>query len=114
MAQLLSAVPVGLAQRGTFKLSSFKRKIRRKSLVQTTKRLKKSMNKIVQDTVNKKLSGIAKIPDNCDLCQKEFDKTDREQVFSWMLKVNEEREVYNLFCPECYSDYYTKEEEDAE
>jgi len=92
-------------------LSSFKRKLKRKASIKTAKYLKKNMNTIIQDAVNAKLSGLKKIPDKCDLCDLAFDKSSREQVFSWMLKVDEDRDVYNLFCPACYSKYYDQEEE---
>ena len=64
------------------------------------------MKKTIEATIDKKLSGFKKIPDKCSVCDKTFDKTDRSQVFSWMLQVDEEREVYDLFCPPCYERHH--------
>jgi hypothetical protein len=99
-------VPAGLVLQGISKVTSFKRKIKRKIALRNSKYLKKNMSKIIEEAMKTKLSGIKKIPDNCDICGLQFDKNDREQVFSWMLKVDEDREVYNLICPDCYSKHY--------
>ena len=97
---------VALAQQVSFDMTSFKRKMRRRASVKLAKYLKKNMGSIIEEKVKSRLSGLGKIPDSCDLCTKYFDKTDREQVFSWMLRVNEEDEKYNLFCPECYEQQF--------
>lgn len=41
------------------------------------------------------------LPESCSACQKQFDKTDRDMVFSWKVVVHEEAESVTLFCPEC-------------
>ena len=76
------------------------------------KYLKKNMSSIIEDKIKSSLSKIKKIPDNCTICDKKFNKQDKEQVFSWMLKVDEKREVYNLFCPPCYERYHPSELEE--
>lgn len=83
-------------------MASFKRKLKRKSSLKMVKYLKKNMNSIIQEKIKTSLSGIGKIPNNCTICEKKFNKLDRTQVFSWMLQVDEKRDVYNLFCPVCY------------
>lgn len=90
-------------------MTSFKRKLKRKASNKVTKYLKKNMASIIEEKVKKKLSGFSKIPDNCDVCMKDFDKSDREQVFSWMLRVNEESEKYNLFCPDCFEENFPEQ-----
>ena len=94
-------------------MASFKRKLKRKASVKMAKYLKKNMGAIIEEKVKNKLSGIKKVPDNCDLCQKPFDKLDREQVFSWMLRINEEEQEYNLFCPECYKSHFPSGKEEV-
>jgi hypothetical protein len=42
---------------------------------------------------------FGKLPDQCDACQKTFDKKDRDMVFSWSVVVKEQN--VRLFCPEC-------------
>jgi hypothetical protein len=41
------------------------------------------------------------LPDNCSACQKEFDKKNRDMVFSWKVVVREEKKSVTLFCPDC-------------
>ena len=90
-------------------MTSFKRKLKRKASNKVTKYLKKNMASIIEERVKKKLSGLNKIPDSCDVCTKEFDKTDKEQVFSWMLRANEEVEKYDLFCPDCFKENFPEQ-----
>lgn len=57
---------------------------------------------------------FGKLPDQCDVCQKTFDKKNKDMVFSWSVVVRSE--TVRLFCPECIEktkevlDDYTKEE----
>ena len=77
------------------------------------KYLKKNMKSIIEDKVKAKLDGINKIPNQCDVCDKPFDKTDKEQVFSWMLRINKDNQKYDLFCPECYNSYFQKNQKET-
>ena len=45
---------------------------------------------------------FGKLPESCNLCQKEFDKKDREMVMSWNVVVREEEERVSLYCPDCW------------
>ena len=78
------------------------------------KYLKKNMNSIIQEKIKTTLSGIGKIPDKCTLCEEVVDKTDKDQVFSWMLQVDDKRDVYNLFCPPCFKKHGMTEEQGEE
>lgn len=42
---------------------------------------------------------FGKLPESCSLCQKEFDKKDRDMVMSWSVVVRQE--IVRLFCPDC-------------
>jgi hypothetical protein len=44
---------------------------------------------------------FGKLPDRCNICQKEFDKTNRDMVLSWSVVVREEAQTVRLFCPAC-------------
>jgi len=44
-----------------------------------------------------------KLGDECLVCNKPFDKKDKEMVMSWNVVVREKEEVVNLYCPECWS-----------
>ena len=92
-------------------MSSFSRKISRRKNLKVAKTLKKEMGKILKESISRQASRALKVPDNCSVCDKSFDKTDREQVFSWMLQVRaEEQESYDLFCPLCYDDYIKEDD----
>ena len=83
-------------------MASFDRKLRRNASRKLAKQLKKGAQAILEDAVKAKMESFSKVPDNCTTCNKPFDKTSREQAFSWMMQIYEEDEIYNLFCPECY------------
>ena len=36
------------------------------------------------------------------ICEKEFDKTNKEMVQSWYVVVREEENKVNLYCPPCW------------
>jgi hypothetical protein len=48
-----------------------------------------------------KLMMFGHLPDSCSACEKSFDKTNRDMVFSWSVVVREEKESVTLFCPDC-------------
>ena len=90
-------------------MTAFDRKLKRNVSKKAAKELKKSMNDILAEATKSKMESYSKIPDNCTACEKPFDKKNREQVFSWMMQIYEEKNIYNLFCPECYGDFDTEE-----
>ena len=70
--------------------NSFSRKLNRKK----TKESKKELQQ--------KVKLLSKTPENCNMCDASFDKTDKEQVMSWYVVVRENVEKVNLYCPECW------------
>tara|TARA_R110002110_G_scaffold42646_1_gene133746 strand:- start:515 stop:775 length:261 start_codon:yes stop_codon:yes gene_type:complete len=48
-----------------------------------------------------KLMMFGNLPDSCSACEKSFDKTNRDMVFSWKVVVREQQESVTLFCPDC-------------
>ena len=48
-----------------------------------------------------KLMMFGHLPDSCSACEKSFDKTNRDMVFSWKVVVREQQESVTLFCPNC-------------
>jgi uncharacterized protein with PIN domain len=63
------------------------------------KREKKDGNEEVAEKVA--LFGL--IGDQCLVCNKPFDKKDREMVMSWNVVVREKEEKVNLYCPDCWN-----------
>jgi len=47
------------------------------------------------------ISLFGKLPTKCNVCEKSFDKTNKEMVFSWKVVVREKEQIVRLFCPEC-------------
>ena len=87
-------------------MGSFERKLKRGNSKKVAKLLKKSMTDIIEETMKAKMESYSRLPDSCTACSKPFDKTDREQVFSWMMQIHEEQEIYNLYCPPCYEEIF--------
>jgi len=75
-------------------MSKIERKMKRTAQRQKKKELEKDM---VQ-----KVALFGQIPGNCLICDKEFDKKDKEMVQSWYVIVREEEKKVNLYCPECW------------
>jgi uncharacterized protein with PIN domain len=55
------------------------------------------------EELSEKINLFGKLEDACLVCNKPFDKKDREMVMSWNVIVREKEEVVNLYCPECWS-----------
>lgn len=92
-------------------MTAFDRKLKRNMSKKMVKEIKNSMDDVLAEAMKSKMDSFSKIPDNCTACEKPFDKKNREQVFSWMMQIHKEENIYNLFCPECYGDYFDTEEE---
>ncbi len=56
-----------------------------------------------QQVMEDKLMMFGHLPDSCSACEKSFDKTNRDMVFSWRVVVREKKKSVTLFCPECIS-----------
>lgn len=61
------------------------------------KRQKGDSKQVMED----KLMMFGHLPDSCSACEKSFDKTNRDMVFSWRVVVREQQESVTLFCPDC-------------
>ena len=47
--------------------------------------------------LEEKIGLFGKMPDHCLVCEKDFDKRDREQVMSWNVVVREKENRVNLY-----------------
>ena len=54
-----------------------------------------------QNQLANKVALFGQLPKSCDICQKEFDKKDKDMVTSWSVVVRESTKTVRLFCPEC-------------
>ena len=62
------------------------------------KKNKKNKNKDVQE----KIGLFNKLPDECLVCCKAFDKPNKEMVASWNVVVREKSQIVRLYCPDCW------------
>ena len=77
-------------------MSSLERKLKRK---QERKQDKKT--KGLEDKLAKKLNMFDDLPENCLVCEKGYDKTNKEQATIWKVVVNPD--AVRLYCPECWA-----------
>ena len=61
--------------------------------------LKKNIGVEAQEKISNQMFQFGKLPEMCNVCQKEFDKKDKDMVQSWSVVVKQE--VVRLFCPDC-------------
>jgi len=43
------------------------------------------------------------MPDDCFICHKSFDKTDKQMVMSWNVVVREKEQSVKIYCPTCWN-----------
>tara|TARA_R110002110_G_scaffold354737_1_gene564445 strand:+ start:204 stop:476 length:273 start_codon:yes stop_codon:yes gene_type:complete len=55
------------------------------------------------EELSEKITLFGKLGDACLVCNKPFDKKDREMVMSWNVVVRESEDKVNLYCPGCWS-----------
>tara|TARA_R110000851_G_scaffold106086_1_gene224962 strand:- start:284 stop:562 length:279 start_codon:yes stop_codon:yes gene_type:complete len=63
------------------------------------KREKKDGN----EEMAEKVAMFGLIGDHCLVCNKPYDKKNKEMVMSWSVVVREKEEKVNLYCPECWN-----------
>ena len=51
--------------------------------------------------LSEKVTLFGSLPEMCNICQKVFDKKDKDMVTSWSVVVREEAKTVRLFCPNC-------------
>lgn len=71
------------------------------NMVKKNKRKKKEID--VQKTMNM----FDKIPNNCLICNKGFNKTDKQMVKEWKVIVKNEPASVKLYCPDCWEQAQT-------
>jgi ribosomal protein L44E len=66
------------------------------------RRMKKLKEKQAQKDIREKVGMFSELEDSCLVCEKAFDKQNKEMVQSWYVIVREEQGKVNLYCPECW------------
>ena len=75
-------------------MSKFERKIRRQQA--------RGRKKLAEKEMATKVAMFGELGESCLICEKEFDKTDKEMVSSWYVVVREQENKVNLYCPPCW------------
>jgi len=66
------------------------------------RRMKKAKKRQAEKEMKQKIGLFSKLEDCCLVCEKPFDKQDKEMVQSWYVIVRKEKDKVNLYCPECW------------
>ena len=62
----------------------------------------KEAKKDGQEDLSEKIVLFGKLGDACLVCEKPFDKKNKEMVMSWSVVVHDDKEEVRLYCPECW------------
>ena len=65
------------------------------------KQIKKSKSKSTD--MEQKLGLFDLMPNECLVCRKAFDKTNKEMVKSWNVVVREQQKNVKIYCPTCWN-----------
>ena len=65
-------------------------------------KIKNKKSKKLEKELTKKINMFGQLEDCCLVCEKPFDKKDREMVMSWYVAVREKEKKVNLYCPSCW------------
>ena len=68
------------------------------------RKLKRTKKKSAEKDIKQKLNMFDRIPEKCMMCEKVFDKTDKEQVKSWYVVERRQQKSVNLYCPTCWGE----------
>ena len=52
--------------------------------------------------IKEKIGMFNKLPENCLVCEKIFDKKDKKMVLEWFVIVKNENKTVRLYCPDCW------------
>jgi len=65
-----------------------------------SKKLRRNKEKEAKKEFKKKVGLFNKLEDRCLVCEKDFDKKNKDMVMSWSVVVKEDK--VRLYCPECW------------
>ena len=65
-----------------------------------TKKNRRKREKEAQQELKEKVGLFNKLSDECLVCQKDFDKQNKEMVMTWSVIVR--KDTVRLYCPECW------------
>jgi len=66
------------------------------------RRIKKAKKKRAEADYKEKVTMFSKLDDCCLVCEKAFDRNNKDMVQSWYVVARKEQNKVNLYCPECW------------
>jgi len=66
-----------------------------------SRKLRRGKENAAKKELQKKVGLFSKLEDHCLVCQKDFDKKNKDMVMSWSVVVKEDK--VRLYCPECWT-----------
>jgi hypothetical protein len=66
-----------------------------------SRKLRRNKESAAKKELQKKVGLFSKLDDHCLVCQKPFDKKNKDMVMSWSVVVKEDK--VRLYCPECWT-----------
>jgi len=74
--------------------------IKKTKMSSLNKKIQRKKEKAAKKELQKKVGLFSKLSDQCLVCQKDFDKKNKDMVMSWSVVVKEEK--VRLYCPQCW------------
>ena len=72
-----------------------------------SKKIKRDKEKAAKKELKKKMGLFNKLPPECLVCQKAFNKKDKEMVMTWSVVVRNDINEVRLYCPQCWDFAHT-------
>ena len=66
------------------------------------RKMARNQKKNAKKKMKEQLGLFDKLGDECLVCRKSYDKTNKEHVTSWFVTVRKQEGVVNLYCPDCW------------
>lgn len=73
------------------------------SMTSIKRKLQRKKTKDAEKKMQEQLTMFDKIGDECLVCEAPFDKSNKEQVRSWVVAVRKKENKVNLYCPDCWN-----------
>ena len=73
-----------------------------KTIKKIERKMRKAKKRQAEKDIKEKMSMFSQLEDCCLVCEKPFDKQDKEMVQSQYVIVREGEGKVNLYCPECW------------
>ena len=66
------------------------------------KKFKRKRQKEANKEFEKAVNMYTNLPKECNMCQKKFDKDNKDMLKTWNITVKKAKGETNLYCPECW------------